>query len=145
MGTPFERRPDLFPPDWVAVSRGKFLEILKTQYDNIPTESTSAVSSSDALAPPPPTASDDLFRDPDLVGEDPIPDLEAFTVEDELREYLKKPRYVPPTGSDSSPLIWWKEYEKQFPRLAQCARDILAIPGKTSVHLSLLLQLNAAF
>ena len=56
-------------------------------------------------------------------------EVEVFTVEDELNKYMKEPRYVPSIGADSSPLVWWKANARFYPRLARCARDILAIPG----------------
>jgi len=131
MGAPFDARPDLFPSHWLAISRSTFLDILKTRYDNIspsPSLSDGVLEPSTSCSHAP---SNDLFRDPKLVGEVHPPQAKSFTVEDELREYLKRPRYLPPIGSDLSPLPWWKKHEKDFPRIARCARDILAIPGES--------------
>jgi hAT family C-terminal dimerisation region len=131
MGTTFDLHPALFPSSWLALSRAKFIEMLETQYDDIP---ASAGTSNTSLAPPEPhlqSRSDDLFRNPKFVGTASANDrLETFTIEDELRKYLKEPRYIPPIGTNSSPLLWWKANARFYPRLARCARDILAIPGE---------------
>lgn len=46
---------------------------------------------------------------------------------DELRRYLSEP-----VDEDMNPLEWWKKNEVRFPRIAQVARSVLAIPA-TSV------------
>lgn len=130
MGAPFALWPSLFPSDWLAVSRTRFIEILKAKYDDQMASSSPITSSSAPSTSQSQTRTNDLFRNPKLVGTAFATETEVYTVEDELNKYLKEPRYVPPVGVDSSPLLWWKVNARHYPRLARCARDILAIPGE---------------
>ena len=50
------------------------------------------------------------------------------TCTEEVEEYLKITR-IPTT---SSPLKWWKQYEKQFPRLAKLVKTYLAVPATST-------------
>jgi hypothetical protein len=84
MGSTFDLRQDVFPPNWVAISCAKFLDILKAQYDTTASPSDSMASSLDSTTSSSHAASNDLFRDPKLVGEAPASQAESFTVEDEL-------------------------------------------------------------
>jgi hypothetical protein len=123
----FEQNPDLFSANWLASSWTDFIAILKDQYDDQPYKTNT--SSSDMLELEGDGDSDDLFHNPLLVGAAPASATTSFTPEDELRKYLKEPRYIPEKGADQSPLLWWKLHARFYPRLAHCARDVLAIPG----------------
>jgi len=121
----FTSNQDLFPTHWLDRCRDKFIEILKQNYDDMDPAKTANMTS-------PPTAplneTDDLFSDPSLVDQS-AEDASGNSIEDELGRYLNDGRYKPGPGEDKSPLRWWKDNERRFPRLARCARDVLAIPG----------------
>jgi len=122
----FGQHSDLFPADWLASSWTEFITMLKDQYDDKCTNTNTVTSDS---SEPNDDTGDDLFRNPLLVGVAPTEATTSFTPEDELRKYLKEPRYIPEKGADQSPLLWWKLHAKHYPRLARCARDVLAMPG----------------
>ncbi len=49
-------------------------------------------------------------------------------VDEEVQHY----RAVQSLSVDSNPLVWWKDYQNQFPHLAKLAKSYLEIPA-TSV------------
>ncbi|KAJ0121808.1 Uncharacterized protein HZ326_31680, partial [Fusarium oxysporum f. sp. albedinis] len=46
---------------------------------------------------------------------------------DEVKEYLEEPIYEDEAVED--PFEWWRQREKDFPRLARMAYDLLSIPS----------------
>ena len=55
--------------------------------------------------------------------EDDQEDENPRTVRDEIEKFMEQRDLHP----DSDPLFWWKENNKQFPKLALCARKLLCI------------------
>lgn len=49
-------------------------------------------------------------------------------VEHEWREYFKEPEII----DSANPLLWWKEHESKFPKLAQLAKRYLCIPASSA-------------
>lgn len=67
MGITFDLRTNFFPPQWVTLSRARFINILKTQYNDPSTPSPMASPPSPPLAPLQSKSklkSSNLFRDP---------------------------------------------------------------------------------
>lgn len=96
------------------------LTILADNYDD------KATSAADTTIPDTSNADSGVY---DEFGAAPLDSVQTtYTLEDEVRAYLREPLYRP-TGGSPSPLPWWKVNASRFPRLARFARDVLAIPG----------------
>jgi hypothetical protein len=64
-----------------------------------------------------------------------VKDEHAESSEDELYQYLNmKPKRL---EHNADLLSWWCKHEKDFPRLAPIACDVLAIPGVLSHYTDL--------
>lgn len=49
--------------------------------------------------------------------------------EDEVSAYIE---FRPPKADSFDVLLWWKEHEKNFPKLAMIARGVLSIPASSA-------------
>ena len=131
----FTSNQDLFPPYWLDHCRDNFIEMLRQNYDD--KDSTSVIVSQPTLLS---NDADNLFSDPLLVDQS-AEDTSGNSIEDELGRYLNDGRYKLSTGEDKSPLHWWRDNERRFPRLAQCARNVLAIPGMSTFTIYIIIHL----
>src|SRR5258707_10490262 len=110
----FTSNQDLFPPYWLDHCRDNFIEMLRQNYDD--KDSRSMIVSQPTLLL---NDADDLFSNPLLVDQ-LAEDASGNSIEDELGRYLNDGRYKPGTGEDKSPLHWWRDNERRFPR---CRRE----------------------
>jgi hAT family C-terminal dimerisation region len=65
-------------------------------------------------------------RGEDARGEDV--DKSTLSVEDELNAYM----HVQQVSTKVDPLLWWKQHQGEFPRLARMARQYLAVPATSA-------------
>ncbi len=134
----FTSNQALFPMYWLDHCHNKFIDLLKQNYDDKDSmKGVNIISQLTMLL----NEMDDLFSDPSLVNQS-AEDASGNSIEDKLGCYLNDGRYKPGAGKDKSPLCWWKDNEHHFPWLAQCACNVLAIPGMLhSAFISLLILL----
>ncbi len=52
----------------------------------------------------------------------------VLDVETELNAYMR----VQQVSNDTDPLMWWKQHQQEFPRLAHMTRQYLAVPASSS-------------
>lgn len=124
----FENNPNEFPDAWLTSMRLESLSWMKQDSAPISTPSTTHPTLSTAANTETNDSDDELWRDTSLVGAVPASAaVSEPSIEDELHDYLKEPRYAPNGKAD--PLVWWSTKENIYPRLARCAKVILAIPG----------------
>jgi hypothetical protein len=55
-------------------------------------------------------------------------DPSSVNGETELNAYMR----VQQVAKDTDPLIWWKQHQQEFPRLARMTRQYLAVPASSS-------------
>jgi len=57
-------------------------------------------------------------------------DVDPYSVngETELNAYMR----VQQVAKDTDPLMWWKQHQQEFPRLARMTRQYLAVPASSS-------------
>ena len=57
-------------------------------------------------------------------------DVDPFSVsgETELSAYMRMQQL----SSDTDPLMWWKQHQQEFPRLARMTRQYLAVPASSA-------------
>ena len=55
-------------------------------------------------------------------------DPSSVNGETELNAYMR----VQQVTNDTDPLIWWKQHQEEFPRLARMARQYLAVPASSA-------------
>ena len=60
----------------------------------------------------------------------PSMDVDPSSVngETELNAYMR----VQQVANDTDPLMWWKQHQEEFPRLARMARQYLAVPASSA-------------
>ena len=54
-------------------------------------------------------------------------DPSSVNWETELNAYMR----VQQVANDTDPLMWWKQHQEEFPRLARMARQYLAVPARS--------------
>ena len=55
-------------------------------------------------------------------------DPSSVNGETELNAYMR----VQQVANDTDPLMWWKQHQEEFPRLARMARQYLAVPASSA-------------
>jgi hypothetical protein len=55
-------------------------------------------------------------------------DPSSVNGETELNAYMR----VQQVAKDTDPLMWWKQHQQEFPRLARMTRQYLAVPASSS-------------
>ena len=55
-------------------------------------------------------------------------DPSSVNGETELNSYMR----VYQVSNDTDPLMWWKQHQQEFPRLARMARQYLAVPASSA-------------
>ena len=55
-------------------------------------------------------------------------DPSSVNGETELNAYIR----VQQVANDTDPLMWWKQHQEEFPRLARMARQYLAVPASSA-------------
>ena len=55
-------------------------------------------------------------------------DPSSVNGETELNAYVR----VQQLANDTDPLMWWKQHQQEFPRLARMARQYLAVPASSA-------------
>ena len=55
-------------------------------------------------------------------------DPSSVNGETELNAYMR----VQQVANDTDPLMWWKQHQQEFPRLARMTRQYLAVPASSS-------------
>ena len=68
----------------------------------------------------------DSLRSLDTVSMDVDPS--SVNGETELNAYMRVQQVV----NDTDPLMWWKQHQEEFPRLARMARQYLAVPASSA-------------
>ncbi len=54
-------------------------------------------------------------------------DSSSVNGETELNAYMR----VQQVANDTDPLMWWKQHQEEFPRLARMSRQYLAVPASS--------------
>ena len=68
----------------------------------------------------------DSLRSLDTISMDVDPS--SVNGETELNAYMR----VQQVANDTDPLMWWKQHQEEFPRLARMARQYLAVPASSA-------------
>ena len=55
-------------------------------------------------------------------------DPSSVNGETELNAYMRMQQ----VANDTDPLMWWKQHQEEFPRLARMARQYLAVPASSA-------------
>ena len=67
----------------------------------------------------------DSLRSLDTISMDVDPS--SVNGETELNAYMR----VQQVANDTDPLMWWKQHQEEFPRLARMVRQYLAVPASS--------------
>ncbi len=59
-------------------------------------------------------------------------DPSSVNGETELNAYMR----VQQVSKDTDPLMWWKQHQQEFPRLARMTRQYLTVPARDSLAVS---------